>query len=221
MQLRTSLVSALAALILVIVSSNALAERYLSRDHDRHGGFGRYEHSWFKKHGPHRKAHKVERENMLLLLGGIRRSYECEVPATDRGTTKASCHDHEVIDMKTNKIIGHAVDATTDMETVDGGLVGTGTTFFYLKDGSFVVRGRGTIQPVLHGDPIHSGSQVTHIAGIFPDNGEDNIMTSEGTGKYEDATGTFSLLGALDLSNAGEGIASYYCVYVIDMEYDH
>ena len=72
MQSRTSLVSALTALTLLTVSTNVLAERYLSRDHDRHGGFGRYEHSWFKKHGPHRKAHKAERENMLLLLGGIR-----------------------------------------------------------------------------------------------------------------------------------------------------
>lgn len=35
--------------------------------------------------------------------------------------------------MKTNKIIGHAVDATTVMETVDSGLVGTGTTLLLFE----------------------------------------------------------------------------------------
>lgn len=194
----------------------ALVGDSFAGDH-RVGGYG-YQQPTKHKPAPPKK---LERENMLLLLTGIRRSYECEVPVTDRGSTTASCHDHEVIDLKTNKIIGYATDATIDVDQVGDGLVGTGTTFFYLNEGTFVVRGRGSIQPVLYGDPIHNGSPATHIAGIFPDNGDDNILTSEGSGKFEGATGTFSLLGALDLTDAASGISAYYCVYIIDMEYPH
>lgn len=162
----------------------------------------------------------VEHENMLLLLNGTRISYECEIPATNRGTVDAMCHDHEVIDMRTNKIIGKATDATADVDDHNGGLVGTGTTFFYLKNGSFVVRGRGTIQPLIYGSaPVNAGNPVTHIAGIFPEQGETNILAGLGTGRYKNATGTFTLLGALDLSRSDEGIATYHCVYAIDLDF--
>ncbi len=161
----------------------------------------------------------VEREQMLLLLNGTRTSFECDIPATDRGTVVAMCHNHEVIDLKTNKIIGTATDATADVDEVNGGLVGTGTTFFHLKNGSFVVRGRGTIQPLLVGNaPVIAGNPVTHIAGIFPEQGETNILTELGSGKYKDATGTYILLGGIDLSKSDEGISTYHCIYEIDLD---
>lgn len=160
------------------------------------------------------------RSTMMFLVNGIRDSYPCDIPMTDEGTTTATCHDHEVIDLKTNRIIGTATDATADVVEVDGGLVGTGTTTFRLDSGTFVVRGRGSIQPVLHGSPTQSGWPVTNIAGIFPENGENNVLSEHGTGRYRDAEGTFTLLGALDMTNSASGQGAYHCVYFIYLERD-
>ena len=157
----------------------------------------------------------TERLQMLLLLNGIKNTYECSIPATDRGTVIATCHDHDVIDLRTNRIIGTAVDATADVDAVDSGFVATGTTFFYLKNGSFVIRARGSIQPVLEGAPVLDGSPVTHIAGIFPQSGENHVLS--GTGVFRRATGTFNLLGALDLTNSSKGQSAFNCIYTINL----
>lgn len=160
------------------------------------------------------------RSTMILLLNGIRNSYQCQIPATELGTVTASCHDHEVIDLATNRIVGWATDATADVTPTENGLVGTGTTFFHLTHGDFVVRGTGSIQPVLYGSPVQSGSPVTHIAGIFPNNGENNVLSELGTGRYQGAEGTFTLLGALDMTNAAQGQGAYHCMYFIYLERD-
>lgn len=157
-----------------------------------------------------------QQQDLLLLIDGRKNVYECEIPATDLGTTIASCHDHDVIDLKTGKVIGTATDATADVEAIGDGLVATGTTFFHLKHGAFTLRGRGTIQPTLVGQPVLANATVTHIAGIFPNEGDNQVL--EGTGKYAHATGTFSLLGALDLSQATEGILTFHCVFSIALD---
>lgn len=166
----------------------------------------------------HGKGHhpKQKHVQMLLLLNGIKNTYACSVPITDLGSVEATCHDHDIIDLRSNKIIGTATDATTDMAQVDGAFVATGTTFFRLPYGELVVRGRGTIQPVAVEGPIMNGSPVTHIAGIFPQAGASNVLY--GTGIYANASGTFALLGALDLSNAGQGQMAFNCVFFIDLE---
>ena len=161
------------------------------------------------------KEKEYEYVQYLWLLDGLKNTYECDVPETEIGSTIANCHDHKVIDLKTNKIIGIATDATTDVETVGDGLVATGTTFFHLPEGNLVIRGRGTIQPMLEGEPKLNGAPVTHIAGIFPEDGENNVI--DGTGVFRNATGTFGLLGALDLTNAAEGQAQFNCVYFLNL----
>lgn len=161
-------------------------------------------------------AHHKQQQNLLLLLDGRKNVYECEIPATDRGTTIASCHDHDVINLKTGKVIGTATDSTADVEEIGDGLVATGTTFFRLKHGALTLRGRGTIQPSLVGQPVLDNAPVTHIAGVFPNPGDNQVL--EGTGRYAHATGTFALLGALDLSQAAQGIEKFHCVYTIALD---
>ena len=169
-----------------------------------------------RKYDPYQVNRQTERVEMLLLLNGIKNTYECSIPATDRGTVLATCHDHDVIDLRTNKIIGTAVDATADVDAVDSGFVATGTTSFYLKNGSFVIRARGSIQPILEGAPVLDGSPVTHIAGIFPQAGDNHVLS--GTGVYRHASGTFNLLGALDLTNSSVGQSAFHCIYTINLD---
>ena len=151
----------------------------------------------------------------LWLLDGLKDTYECEIPETDQGSTIANCHDHKIIDLNKNKIIGVATDATADVEVVGDGLVATGTTFFNLPEGNLVIRGRGTIQPMLDGEPVLNRAPVTHIAGIFPDEGENMVI--DGTGIFRNATGTFGLLGALDLTDSANGQAQFNCVYFLNL----
>jgi hypothetical protein len=153
-----------------------------------------------------------KKEDLLLLLDGRKNTYDCEIPATDRGTTTASCADHDVIDLRTRKVIGVAVNTAADVDQVGDGFVATGTTFFRLKNGTFTLRGRGTIQPVLEGK-VFNNAPVTHFAEIFPDLDEPQVLG--GTGKYKDASGTFALLGALDLSKLQQREEQFHLVYFI------
>lgn len=157
----------------------------------------------------------------LWLLNGIRNTYDCEIPPTDQGTTIASCHDHEIIDLKTGEILGMATDATADLSQEGSAFVATGTTTFRLPQGTLIIRNRGVIQPMAPGggSPTLDRSPVTHIAGIFPNDPEENNVIG-GTGLFKKAKGNFALLGALDLTNAAGGQSKFHCVYFIDLKLD-
>lgn len=165
--------------------------------------------------------------NHLWLIGGTQDIFECEIPPTDRGSTKADCHNHNLIDLTTDRVIGTVLDATTDVDADGEALVATGTTTFTITgQGTLTIRGRGTIQPVKFGTPefkwISRGlpnqpaTPISHIAGIFPNPGENMILS--GTGIYEGAQGTFALFGALDLSQSAQGRATFNCIYKIDLK---
>ena len=167
-----------------------------------------------------RSGNETVHKQYLWLIEGNRVFFECDIPETEQGSTKATCHDHEIIDLHNNRVIGRATDATADINAdFEGdGMVATGTTFFKLRQGNFTVRGRGTIQPILEGNPTLNDAPVTNIAGIFPEPGENQVI--EGTGIFEGAEGTFTLLGALDTTNfAGDVPGSqFFCVFVIDLQ---
>lgn len=170
----------------------------------------------------YKQAHKYkpERLNMRLFLSGTKVLYECEIPPTDQGTTIVTqCHDHDVIDLRTNQIIGTATDALADVTMNGGSFSGTNTVIFRLKQGTFVVRGKGGGQPVVTGNPSWTGqTPITHMAAFFPEQGQDNILTEYGTGMFKNATGKWNLLGAIDMSRVQENLATFYCLFEIDME---
>ena len=181
---------------------------------------------------------------LLLRVDGLRSTFNCcfgsgpypeeceeiipEIPVTDEGTSLHACHMHDVINLRTGGIIGEAIDATADIYSTDdadsGNLVGTGTTIFNLRRGTFAVRGTGNIQMLpsdvdTSNSVVLDGATVTHIAGIFAQQGDNNVVY--GDGAFKDAEGTFSLFGALDLTNAADPIdprASYNCNFDIDLK---
>jgi hypothetical protein len=44
----------------------------------------------------------TDRVDRLLLFEGRKKTYDGTIPATDRGTILATCHDHEVIEVNCN-----------------------------------------------------------------------------------------------------------------------
>ena len=71
--------------------------------------------------------------------------------------------------------------------------------------------GRTTVQPVE--DPSHG---PTHITGEVASG--DNIITDLSTGRFKNATGNTRLSGNVDLSLFGNGIITFDCLYVVDID---
>ena len=213
----STLTRALALTLVALINTPALAndldhrsDRHLDRDLDRHRGFREVSLLWF--------------------IGGTQPYIECEVPETELGSTQASCHEHELLDLKRDRVIGTALDATNDVfATGDDALYATGTTTFEVSAGRFAgstlqVRGIGTIQPTVVGSPhfewksramVSEQTPISHIAGIFPNPGENMVL--KGTGVFKGATGTFALFGGLDLASDPTA-GTFNCIYKIDLK---
>lgn len=151
---------------------------------------------------------------LILKLAGVGSMYRSAVPGFDE---EAMCFDVELIDMKTNKIVGSAKDCLSDVQPKGDGVGLTGTTFIYLPQGSLTVRGRVSVQPVLEETTLESGQRITHITGSS--NTENGVI--EGTGIYENRTGNVRLSGMVDMSNfeANEGdLIAFDCLFVIHLD---
>lgn len=178
----------------------------------------------------HVRTKKFREVSLLWYIGGTHPYFDCEVPATELGSTEASCHQHELLDLKRDRVIGTAVDATTDLFPAgDDALYATGTTTFQVTAGRFAgstlqVRGTGTIQPMVVGDPsfewksralASQNTPISHIAGIYPEPGENMVL--KGTGVFKGATGTFALFGGLDIAS-DPAAGTFNCIYKIDLK---
>ena len=166
--------------------------------------------------------------SFLWYIGGTHDLFECEVPPTETGATVASCHQHQLLDLRTDQVIGYALDATTDVGVDGDALFATGTTTFHITRGRYrgsvlQVRGTGTIQATVVGDPHfemtsrsveYDETPITHIAGIFPDPDDNQVL--DASGAFEGAEGVFALFGGLDLSEADR--ATFNCIFKIDIE---
>ena len=170
---------------------------------------------------------QTREQTFLFLLTGRQDVFQCDVPPTDLGTTTADCHHHDIVDLRTGKVIGSAIDSSTDAELVGEEIVVTGTTFFSIEKGPFkgaklTLRGRGAIapHPVPNVEFAFAGidlpvekAPITHFAAITPIAGVDNNVL-EASGRLQGARGTFALWGQLDLSQLPDN-AAFNCIYNI------
>jgi hypothetical protein len=122
----------------------------------------------------------------------------------------ALCYPLDLVDVKTGKVIGDAVDCLTniDDETYAPGVALTGTTFFNFKSGTVVTQGLTTVQPILH-----VPNDFTHITGAIPSPGDNNVIY--GDRKFHGVSGTARLSGAVNLTGF-PGSATFDCVFILD-----
>jgi hypothetical protein len=111
-----------------------------------------------------------------------------------RATNEGNCFDVDLVDVVTDRSIGTATRCFTDVNTVNGGMVLTDTTFFRLREGTIVTRSRTTVQPALDGSP-----DVTHIATAIPAPSATTILPDAGSGVFKGVPGTTRLAGAMDM----------------------
>ena len=129
----------------------------------------------------------------------------------------AICFDTDLIDLKTNRVIGTATDCLSNVTPIGSGLGLIGTTYFHLPQGTLITRGKTTVQPVLHETVSASGQTFTHITGAA---GSGNAIIG-GDGRFASVTGTSRLSGMVNMENfsgnVGEPIV-FDCLFVIDLD---
>src|SRR2546422_9836220 len=130
------------------------------------------------------------------------------IPATDRGTTMANCFDVNLIDARTDALIGTASDCLADIDPEGDGLALTGTTFFHFKAGTLVSRGRTTVSPI----SPSALSPMSHITGAIPFPGTNQVLF--GTGKFARQMASVRLSGAVNMSNfAARNEIEFSCIF--------
>ena len=118
--------------------------------------------------------------------------------------------------MKNQRTVGTATDCLSNVTPIGTGVALVGTTYFNFPQGELVVRGKTTVQPVLHPTVSASGQSMTHITGAAS---PDNAVIS-GTRRFAGAEGTVRLSGMVDMSGFGGNVGdpiSFDCLFVIDL----
>ena len=153
-------------------------------------------------------------QHLILKLAGTGSMYKRSVPGFDE---EAMCFDVDLVDMKSDEIIGSATDCLSDVQDKADGLGIAGTTFFNMPEGTFIIRGKISVQPVLEETILESGQTISHITGAS------NIGNAiiGGTGIYENSTGNVRLSGMVDMTNfsKNEGdLMVFDCLLVIHLD---
>ncbi len=131
---------------------------------------------------------------------------------------EALCFDLELVDMKTNEVVGKATDCISNMQEVDKGFSLLGTSYFMVEKGifkgKFTTRGQTTVQPQTGDSDL-----ITHFTGSYPSEMDMNgiIETSD---SFLDLKGSVRVAGAVNLSNYSEEYPEikFDCIFIINVK---
>ncbi len=145
--------------------------------------------------------------------------YESTVPDIDGDfmDDPAICFDTELVNMKNRQVIGTATDCLSNITPVGSGLALIGTTYFHLPQGTLIVRGKTTVQPVTQETVTPDGQTITHITGAS--SGQNAIIG--GTGRFADSTGTVRLSGMVDMTEFAGNVDDpivFDCLFIVDLD---
>ena len=124
-----------------------------------------------------------------------------------------ACFDLELFGVRSGRRIGTGSDCL-DLDSMEGvsdigGFAISNTSFFRFEDGTLQTRNRTTVQPTIDGSPT-----MTHLTASMPL--LENVIG--GTGVFEGASGTARLHGGIDMSEFDDGVVTFACVFVIELD---
>ncbi len=136
----------------------------------------------------------------------------------DINGTMMMCFDGVFVDLATDHVVGTGSDCL-DLNSIEVGagesFVFSNTTIFNLPGGTIMSRDRTTVAPVVQGTG-EPEMVATHVTGDL----SRGVILS-GTGRFQNATGTVRLHGAVDLSefDGTEGSPiGFNCVFILDLD---
>lgn len=155
--------------------------------------------------------------HIVIILGGTGAAQARMVPDVDGdgNPDEATCWDANLIDPKTNLIVGTGSECLSFADLDGQGEKPVATTTFNFRNGTLVQRGKISIQPVLW-DPADNPDvdpNVTVVTGAFPAPGVNNILS--GTGRFAGRQGRARLSGAAYPRE--DGSATLNCIFIIDL----
>jgi hypothetical protein len=159
-------------------------------------------------------------KTIVVQLLGKADGFLRPVPAPDGGQRPddAICFQVPMFDVPTGLQLGTALDCLSDIvDDEDGGVTLTDTTIFrFPRNGRLVSYGRVSIRPL---QDEESAPASTHITGSVPLPGTKNIITRSGTQRFEGATGSVRLSGAVNMSKfVDENVIDFNCLFVIELD---
>ena len=129
-------------------------------------------------------------------------------------TQELPCFDVPLHDLVTGEQVGMGTDCLNvaeDQESCNG-LEVTAATVFNLAEGSITLQGLTSVQPTTFGS-----SEVTHITGAIPAEGENSIVAGDGI--YDNTSGSVRLSGAVNMAKLeSAGQATFDCLWVVYLD---
>ncbi len=117
------------------------------------------------------------------------------------------CFELDLVDPSSGVVVGVGVDCLAP-DGQDDGVIVEAFSFFILPGGAFASNGMTSVRPFYAGVG-DAGGEFTHMTGSLPDG--DNIIA--GTGQFKD-TGATRVSGAINLSQFGDGVISFNCLWI-------
>jgi hypothetical protein len=156
-------------------------------------------------------------KHYVFNLVGTGTAYQGMVPSLDgQGEMEADCFDVDLFDLKNQHLIGTATDCLSVQEIIGEAefIRLIGTTTFNLPQGTLTTQGLTTVAKVMQVTNTPAIGEVTHFTAAA---GTDNAILG-GTHRFRNATGTARLSGMVNLSELGNGVITFDCIFVIDLD---
>lgn len=171
------------------------------------------------------KRHKhnaYDQQRLLIKLVGWSEAY---TPGSEDGMIDSVpnvdgdvvCHDVEMVDLQSNKVIGISTDCFSDAMPDSGGGAGfIGTTFLNFPNGTIVAQGKFTAQPVLRETTTITGVPITAITGAA----REGSSFIDAWGKFANSSGNVRVSGMINGENYSfmPGDPLYFdCIFEIQL----
>lgn len=159
----------------------------------------------------------TDSEILLVKLTGTGVGYHKSIPGFD---DEALCFDIDLVDLKSNKIIGGATDCISDEQINVDGVEFIGTTYLYFADGVIATRGTVSVRSVEEENIVlRTGQKITNLTGSATTG--NTFIEGENTGIYENRTGNTRISGMINTENFAfnEGDEQFFdCIFEIHLD---
>jgi hypothetical protein len=155
---------------------------------------------------------------ILVKLTGTGAGYLRPVPGFDE---EALCFDIDLLDLRTNKIIGGATDCISAPQMNVDGVEFVGTTYLYFPDGNTIAtQGNVSVRSVAEENIVlRTGQKITNITGSATTG--NTFIEGESTGIYKNSTGNARISGMINTENFAFNVGDeqfFDCIFEIQID---